>query len=188
MASAQRVASASVSQSASSVPGVARAVADEGGVEAVDADEVGEALGAAKGERALGPPPPGGPVGVLSCLGGHDGRAHRSEDVVEAGRSPPRPMGLEAVEDLMAVEGNEAHAGAVLGVEEHLAQLLASEHAVAGQGPHDGPIPFGQAASERPARLAAWAPGAGLKGACPLQESALRLRGVRGPSTSAFAP
>lgn len=51
----------------------------------------------------------------------------------------------------MAVGGDEAYAGAVLGVEEHLAQLLAGKHVVAGQSPHDGPVPFGQAASERPA-------------------------------------
>jgi len=91
---------------------------------------------------------------------------------------------LEPVEEVEPVETREADASALGTVEERLGDLVGGEDAVAGDGAHNGSVTVGQVTSKRHALLVAGSPGAGLKGAWPLQESALVVRGPGPPLTS----
>ena len=115
--------------------------AEQGGEEAVEADEVGEALA---GGEVVGEAAPPGEVGqVGAVLGGDEGGAERPEDpVVWSGLAPG--LGSEAVEDVEGVQLGEAHPGPAFAGEADVGHLCGGEHPVVVEETAEVTVPFGE--------------------------------------------
>ena len=123
--------------------------AEQGGEEAVEADEVGEAL--AGGEVVDEAAAPGEIGDVDAALCGDEGGTERTEDPVEWGRVPPR-LGSEAVEDVEGVQLGEPHAGSALPGEADVGHLCGREHPMVIEQTAEQTVTFGETTddSEQP--------------------------------------
>jgi hypothetical protein len=157
-------------------------VADEGGGELVDAEDVFEALRLAESEGPVSLASADGALDVFVVFRREDGSAFGPEDVVVVTPTERDAHRFEAVEDAEAVQVDEAVSGAVTAPEEHLLQLRAREDSMACHRTREVPIPVGQPASERQAKLDGRPTGWGPKGEA-LRESAFVVAGVGDPRT-----
>jgi hypothetical protein len=128
-------------------PGAGRAKQD--GEEAVEADEMCEAL--AGGEVVDEAAAPGEIGHVDSALCGDEGGTERTEDPVEWGGVPPR-LGSEAIEDVEGVQLGEPHAGSALTGEADVGHLRGSEHPMVIEQTAEQTVTFGETTddSEQP--------------------------------------
>lgn len=105
---------------------VAAGVAHERGVEAVEGDEVVESLATGDGKRLVAAPA----SGFEAAVEGDEVCAEGVEDVVERRWSATGSVGLEAADELSAVELGQPVTGRYGVVKEQVAEMLGGQHPV----------------------------------------------------------
>ena len=128
-------------------PGRRRACWARAAEEAVDPDQVGEALGVGQGQGAVAAVADEGRDGVGVVVGGEQGGAEGAEDVVVGGAAGG-VVGPEPVDQPEPLQGGQAVLGGVAVAEGELGELVGGEDPVLGQQPAQLPVAVGHPAGD----------------------------------------